>query len=456
MNILENTFWKNVIETMQDGLMLVDPDGHIVFVNKTFEKMIGYSNKELKDRNCEIFQCDRCYSARADGLNKYCALFKEEKVRSNICVFKKKDGSPLYLLKNAAVIRDDQGRVVGGVETLIDLSRMQEKEKIIARLRQQLHYHEGFQGIIGNSQPMRKIFDLATSAAQSEAPLIIYGESGTGKEILASAIHQNSQRREGPFIKVNCAALNENLLESELFGHVKGAFTGADYSRVGRFEASNGGSIFLDEIGDLPLTTQTKLLRVLQEKEIERVGDHRPIKIDVRIIAATHKNLHQLIRKGIFREDLYYRIGVIPIELPPLRDRQSDILLLVESYIQKIRERTQKPIEGITKNALDLLLQHPWPGNIRELINVIEYAFVICPGGLIEPEHLPASLRQKISKLSGYQGDGVQDFFDGRRQQLILALEKTGGNQSKAAEILGVSRVTIWKWIKKYGIQLKA
>jgi len=455
LELRKNTFWKNVVDTMEDGLMLVDSDGYIVFVNHTFARMIGYTNEELKDRSCEIFRCDQCYSVRADGLNKYCALFKEERVRGTVCVFRKKDGSPLHLLKNAAVIRDKQGKVIGGVETLIDLSRVKDKEKIIARLRQQLHYHEGFQGIIGRSQAMQKVFDLATSAAQSDAPLIIYGESGTGKEILAAAIHQNSNRRDGPFIKVNCAALNENLLESELFGHVKGAFTGADYHRIGRFEASSGGTIFLDEIGDLPLTTQTKLLRVLQEKEIEKVGDHRPIKIDVRVIAATHKDLHQLIRRGSFREDLYYRIGVIPIVLPPLRERKSDILLLVESFIQRIGERTQKPIEGITKNALDLLLEYSWPGNVRELLNIIEYAFVICPGGLVEPEHLPTHLQEETEPIAG-KGEETKNSFDSREQQLILALEKTGGNQSKAAELLGVSRVTVWKWIRKYEIKIRA
>ena len=451
----DNDFWKTVIETMQEGLMLVDKDGQVLFVNKIFEKMIGYTKEELQGRSCEVFQCDRCYSARADGVNKYCALFKEEKVRSSVCSYRKKDGSSVHLLKNAAVIRDKKGKVIGGVETLIDLSAVHEKEKIISRLRQQLHYQDGFQGIIGKSAVMRQVFDLASSAAQSDAPLVIYGESGTGKEIMASAIHQNSQRREESFIKVNCAALNDNLLESELFGHVKGAFTGADYKRVGRFEAANGGSIFLDEIGDLPLATQTKLLRVLQEKEIERVGDHRPVKIDVRIIAATHKDLHQLIRDGLFREDLYYRIGVIPVVLPPLRDRQSDILLLVESFIKRIGERTEKPIEGITRSALDLLMQYSWPGNIRELINAIEYAFVLCPGGHIEPGHLPPHLRKEFSMSMGANRSLKNKYIDNRRQKLIEALKKTGGNQTQAAKILGVSRVTVWKWIKKYRVYLE-
>ncbi len=456
LDTVDSDFWKNVIEAMQEGLMLVDKDGRILYVNKIFEKMIGYTHEELEGRSCDVFQCDRCYSARADGMNKYCALFHLEEVRSNVCRFRKKDGSDIHLLKNAAVVRNREGKVIGGVETLIDLSAVREKEKIISRLRQQLHYQDGFQGMVGKSAAMRKVFDLASSAAQSDAPLVIYGESGTGKEILANAIHQNSPRKDEPFIKVNCAALNDNLLESELFGHVKGAFTGADYSRVGRFEAASGGSIFLDEIGDLPLATQTKLLRVLQEKEIERVGDHHPVKIDVRIIAATHKDLQQLIKNGLFREDLYYRIGVIPIELPPLRERQSDILLLVESFIKKIGERTEKPIEGITRSALDLLIQYSWPGNIRELINVIEYAFVLCPEGFIDLEHLPAHIRQEPSGLDALHRPVESSYIDSRRQRLIEALEVAGGNQTRAAKILGVSRVTVWKWIKKYDVSMAA
>ncbi|MHB8809792.1 MAG: sigma-54 interaction domain-containing protein, partial [Desulfobulbaceae bacterium] len=381
----DSEFWKTVVETMQEGLMLVDQKGTIEFVNRAFEKIIGYTLEEVQGKSCEIFQCDRCFNARAAGKNKYCTLFKEEQVSSSECVFRRKDGGSVHLLKNAAVIRDEKGKVIGGVETMVDLSRVLEKEKIIASLRQQLHSQEGFHGIVGASPVMRQVLDLASSAAHSDAPLVIYGESGTGKEILASAVHRISQRSEGPFIKVNCAALNDNLLESELFGHVKGAFTGADYSRTGRFEAASGGSIFLDEIGDLPLSTQTKLLRVLQEKEIERVGDHRPVKIDVRIIAATHKDLQQLIRQGQFREDLYYRIGVIPVYLPPLRERITDIPLLAESFIKRIGERTGKNISGITRGSMEVLLQYGWPGNIRELMNVIEYAFVLCPGGMIEP-----------------------------------------------------------------------
>ena len=380
---VDKQFWKTVIDTMHDGLMLVDPEGKILFVNKAFEKLMGYDAAELIGLTCEIFHCDRCFQARAKGLDKYCALFREEGVRCSECIFRKKDGSFIHLLKNASLIRNHQGKVIGGLETLVDLSNVVAKEKEIATLKQQLHYNEGFQGIIGNSPVMRRVFDLVESVARSEASIIIYGESGTGKELIASAIHCLSKRHKQPFIKVNCAALNESLLESELFGHVKGAFTGADHTRIGRFEAASGGSIFLDEIGDLPLNTQTKLLRVLQERELERVGDHRPIAVDVRVIAATHKNLRQLIRQGLFREDLYYRIGVIPIHLPPLRERKADIPLLIEIFRKRLAGKTGKKIAGISKDALDLLANYSWPGNVRELLNTLEYAFVLCPGGRI-------------------------------------------------------------------------
>ncbi|GAB4335575.1 MAG: hypothetical protein Kow0089_05350 [Desulfobulbaceae bacterium] len=452
----DSEFWKTVVDTMQEGLMLVDPDGKIVFVNQAFEKMVGYTSDELQGRSCDVFECNRCFTARADGMSKYCALFRKKKVDSIECVFRTREGKPLHLLKNATVIRNREGEVIGGVETMIDLSRLQQKEKVIASLRRRLNDHESFRDIIGNTPAMRQVIDLASSTAQSDAPLVIYGESGTGKEILAAAIHRAGPRSEGPFIKVNCAALNANLLESELFGHVRGAFTGADYSRIGRFEAASGGSIFLDEIGDLPLSTQTKLLRVLQEKEIERVGDHRPVRIDVRVIAATNKDLRRLIREGVFREDLYYRIGVIPIHLPPLRERIEDVPLLVETFIRKIGERTGKNITAISRSAMDLLVQYSWPGNIRELINTIEYAFVLCPGGQIGKSHLPLHVRQGSANAGGMKP--MAGRFDGLspRERLVEALEMTGGNRTRAAELLGVSRVTVWKWIKKYNIRLDA
>ena len=452
---IDKRFWKTVIDTMQEGLMLIAPDGKIIFVNKAFKKLMGYSTKELHGKTCDLFRCDRCFKARTTGLDKYCALFKDQKVRSSQCTFRRKDGTQIHLLKNATVIRNKAGEVVGGIETLIDLSNVIAKENEIAILRDQLHYSHSFHGIIGNSLVMHRVFDLVESAAQSEAPIIIYGESGTGKEMIASAIHQNSNRKSAPFIKVNCAALNENLLESELFGHIKGSFTGADTNRIGRFEAANSGSIFLDEIGDLPLSTQTKLLRVIQEKEVERVGDHRPIKLDVRVIAATNKDLRERIEEGFFREDLFYRIGVVPIHLPPLQDRKADIPLLVDAFIGKIAQKSPKKITGITNDALNILVTYSWPGNVRELINTIEYAFVLCPGGKIKKQHLPESIthdRDAFRPMSRVQVNKVD--IDIKKQELIEALQATRGNKTKAAAMLGVSRVTVWNRMKKYNIEM--
>ena len=448
-------YWQTVIDTMLEGLMLVDPDGKIVFVNPAFEQLSGYTKEEVEGQTCEILGCDTCFGTRAEGKDKYCALFKEGKVRRRKCIFQKKDGGQVHVLKNAALIRDKNGKVVGGVENLTDLSPIIEKEEVIQRLKKQLNNEDGFHGMLGKATAMKKVFDLIASAAPSEAPVVIYGESGTGKELAAAAIHRLSTRHDGPFIKVNCAALNENLLESELFGHVKGAFTGADRTRVGRFEAANKGTIFLDEIGDLPLTTQTKLLRVLQEKEFERVGDNRPIATDVRILAATNKDLNRLMEEKLFRGDLYYRINVIPIYLPPLRTRLDDIPLLADTFIHRMNLKTEKKITGIAKEVLDVFMQYNWPGNIRELINVIEYTFVLCPEGDISVNHLPAQFLgqqpvhvQQVSNTSNKLTTGNE------RQELIRALQASGGNKSEAARRLGISRVTLWKRIKKFGIQV--
>ena len=298
---------------------------------------------------------------------------------------------------------------------------------------------------------MEQVFDLISNASQSDAPVIIFGESGTGKELVAKAIHDTGTRRKKPFVKVNCAALTESLLESELFGHVKGAFTGAHRSREGRFEAAHGGDIFLDEIGDLPLSTQVKMLRVLEEKVIERVGDNRPVHIDVRIISATNRNLKQLVGRGSFREDFFYRINVIPIMVPPLRERVEDIPLLADSFFRRIQLKNEKKIMGISNEAMELLMSYTWPGNVRELKSAFEYGFVTCQELLIQPHHFPPAVTsaQPIAKTIK---KNLLNRADMKKKQLIEALESANGNQSRAADILGISRVTVWNRMKKYGI----
>ncbi len=445
-------YWQTVVQTMMNGLMIVDPEGVILSVNNAFEQLTGYKQDELVGQSCEVLKCNTCFGTRARGGERHCELFKNGVVRHSECVLERKDGTSVHVLKNAAILKDKDGEVVGAVENLADCTELVAKDQVISSLRQELSIEDTFQGIIGKSTPMRQVFDLIGSASQSDAPVIIYGESGTGKELVAAAIHRLGSRSKGPFIKVNCAALNESLLESELFGHVKGAFTGAERTRVGRFEAANHGDIFLDEIGDLPLSTQVKLLRVLQEKEIEKVGDHRPITIDVRVLSATNKDLKMLMEEGQFRDDLFYRIGVIPIYLPPLRERHEDIPLLIDTFIHRIHLKTQKPIRGMDKNALELLCKYDWPGNVRELINVIEYAFVLCTGDEIKPEHLPANLTGSPRSLSGKQPNSRLQVSSDDRARLLEALKRTGGNKSEAARLLGISRVTLWKRLKKYGI----
>ena len=448
-------YWETVIHTMMDGLMVVDPEGTIVAVNPAMARLTGYRREELLGQPCTILDCDRCRGFKPQDSKRRCTLFKTGGVRRIRCTLTKKDGSSLPFVKNAAILKDDRGRVVGAVETLTDLSEVSARDRVISRLRRELHREDGFHGLVGRSPAMRQLYQLLTSAAASEAPVILYGESGTGKELAAAALHHLSPRSRGPFIKVNSAALNQSLLESELFGHVKGAFTGADRTRVGRFEAAHQGTIFLDEIGDLPLDTQAKLLRVLQEKVIEKVGDHRPVPVDVRIITATHQDLPLLIKEGRFREDLFFRINVIPIHLPPLRERREDIPLLVEHFLERVAAKTQKPITGLSREALEICCRYDWPGNVRELMNVIDYAFVLCSKGAILPEHLPAQLTGKRPAPPQPRRPETIGLQRVTREEVVQALQAAQGQKSKAAALLGVSRVTLWKWLKEHNIRVE-
>ncbi len=448
-------YWKTVVDTMMDGVVVVDRSGTIRSVNRALERMIGYTASELVGQECAILDCDTCLLSTEQGEErKDCGLLLGGSVVRHRCHLRRKDGKPIHVLKNGAVLTDKNGAIVGGVETLTDISDLVAKEETIRELKGLLSPDEGFEGIVGRSPRMLDVYALIRNAAASDAPIIVYGESGTGKELVANAIHRVGRRSKGPFIKVSCAALNESLLESELFGHVKGAFTGADRDRRGRFESANRGDLFLDEIGDIPLSTQVKLLRVLQEKEVERVGDHTPIPIEVRIIAATHRDLERMCREGAFREDLYYRLNVIPIRVPALRERPEDIPALVNHFVRAVRIRTEKPISGVTEEAMRMLTAYTWPGNIRELINVVEYAFVVCHDELVSPRHLPslAGVRRRTPTPVGTAGIHEEE----KREELLRILEETRGNRQEAARLLGISRVTLWKLLKRHGIAIRA
>ncbi|MBC8432466.1 MAG: sigma 54-interacting transcriptional regulator [Desulfobacterales bacterium] len=449
-----NQYWKTVVDTIQDGVMIVGIKGTIVSVNKGLEKITGYTRSELIGKPCLILDCNICEIVRENKGEHWCKLFRDGTVDMRKCLLTKKDGSNIHVLKNASLLHDTEGQVMGAVETMTDITEIIVKDTQIEAFRRQLLAEDGFHGILGISVPMRQVFDMIANAAQSDAPVIIFGESGTGKELISKAIHDVGKRKRKPFVKVNCAALTESLLESELFGHVKGAYTGAYQNREGRFEAAKNGDIFLDEIGDLPLSTQVKLLRVLEEKVVERVGDNRPIHIDVRIISATNKDLMQLVAQGVFRKDLFYRINVIPITVPPLRERAEDIPILAESFFRRIKLKGGKNIQGISSDAMGILMEHSWPGNVRELKSAFEYCFVTCQEDLIQPHHLPPAIFQGKKSLPEAKKT-PNKHYDIKKLQLVEALEKAGGNQSEAARILGVSRVTVWNRMKRFNINLK-
>ena len=469
-----NRYWKKIIDTMNDGLMVVGRDGTILMVNKAFEQLTGYTADEIIGRSCTVLDCDACERViKKEGDQWQCGLFEpgREDIKRCRCMITKKDGTLLPALKNASVLRDDQGQPLGTVENLADLSELNRLDQEVDQLSRQLDRSGGFHGILGKSVIMQKIFEVIQKAALSDAPVIIYGESGTGKELVARAIHRLGRRKEGPYVQLNCAALNEALLESELFGHVKGAFTGAYRHRQGRFEAANGGDIFLDEIGDVPLSIQVKLLRVLEAKQFERVGDHQPVSVDVRIITATNKNLEELIAQKQFRQDFFFRINVFPIFLPPLRNRIEDIPLLVHTFIRRLQSVTAKKINGLTPAAMERFMDYDWPGNVRELKSALEFAFVIAEDGLINLDQLPPNiartqrtstqLNQQLKESNEHmahlqtQLSTPHSVENTEKEALIEALRQTNGNQTQAARLLGINRVTVWNRMKKYGIDLK-
>jgi len=339
--------------------------------------------------------------------------------------------------------------------------RQLERENTL--LKQQLRKKYQFDNFIGDSNPIQKVFELIERVADTDSTVLITGESGTGKELIAKAIHYNSYRRDKPMIVINCGAIPEELLESELFGHEKGAFTGAHKMRVGRFEMANGGTIFLDEIGDMSPNLQVKLLRILQEQKFERVGGTRTLEIDVRIIAATNKNLINAVNKGKFRQDLYYRLNVIPMKVPPLRMRKSDIPLLVEFFVAKFNKQKQKHISGFTKQAMNALMEYSWPGNVRELENLVERLVILASDDKIDLDDVPDSIKGKGDKVESIEvripKDGIvfEHAVEEYEKKLILqALSETNWVKTKAAKLLNINRTTLIEKMKKKNLQNSA
>ncbi|HDP94696.1 MAG TPA: PAS domain S-box protein [Candidatus Aminicenantes bacterium] len=436
-------FYRAILESISDGVFTVDRKWRITWFNAAAERITGIPRLEATGRFChEVFRSSLCED--------YCAL-RETLETGNPVVQRSgfivnADGRRIPVTVTTAVLRDRNGRVRGGAETFRDLSELD-------GLRRQLENHFRFGDMIGRSNAMRKVMEILPAVADSVSTVLILGETGSGKEVAARAIHNLGPRKNGPFVALNCAALPDTLLEAELFGYRAGAFTGAARDRTGRIAVAEKGTLFLDEIGDLSAGVQVKLLRLLQDHTYEPLGDHRTRKADVRIIAATHRDLENAVEEGRFRSDLYYRIHVVPIHIPPLRERREDIPLLAEWFVRRFNHMQGRHIQGVHPDAMVLLMGYHWPGNVRELENAIERAYVLCRQGMILSEHLPAEIRSRDPVAVGSGQTIIHTRRSVEAATIRTSLEKHNWNRGAAAAELGIHRSTLFRKMRALGIR---
>jgi PAS domain S-box-containing protein len=433
-----------ILDSIADGVFTVDRNWNITSFNRAAEEITGWAREDAMGMSCsDIFHSSIC--------GKNCAiaesLYKGAPVANRSITIRNSQGDKVPISISAAPLTDHEGNIIGGVETFRDLTT-------ITTLRQQLSQKYTFDAIISKAAGMQRLFAILPDIARSPSTVLILGESGTGKELIARALFNSSERKDKPFVIVNCAALPETLLESELFGYKAGAFTDARKDKIGRFAIAEGGTLFLDEIGDLPGSVQVKLLRVLQEKIYEPLGSNTPVKADVRIITATNRNLQALVREGEFRDDLFYRLNVVKISLPPLRERKEDIPLLVDHFIKKYSAQQGKDIVGISSGALAILMRYDYPGNIRELENIVEYSFILCDGGYIQPHHLPEPFAAGFEEAAPItaRGSGPQTLEDIEKQAIALSLERNHWKKMTTCRDLGISKDTLRRKIERYGL----
>ena len=431
-----------ILENISEGVLTIDLQKRITYFNPAAEAITGFKAKEAIGQYCfDIFRADICESR---------CCFDEALDCGNRClnphasIISKSGGQkPISIV--TSILKDQNGKVIGGVESFRDLSELE-------RLRRQLSHSLIPEDIVGRHPKMREILSFLPDIAESDSPVLIWGPTGSGKELIARAVHNLSSRKDGPFIAVNCAALPDTLLCSELFGYTKGAFTGATKNKAGRFSLADKGTLFLDEISNTSLAFQADLLRVLEYGEFTPLGETKTSKADFRLVTATNVDLKQLLQEGSFREDLYYRLNVAKISLPALRERKEDIPLLIEHLIHKYNLLNRRSIEGVTAEVLAHLMDYPFPGNVRELENVIEYAFIACKGRMIGIEHLPTDLLEAFSEQNAYFSKTITLYENEEAKKIHAVLEHHGGNRQKAAQALGLSRTTLWRKMKKYGM----
>lgn len=438
---------KIIFDRIPHGIFTVDQNGRITSFNQAAEEITGWRRDEVEGMECrQVFQTDHC----TEGCFLRRSIMEDGQIRDQEVTITRKDGTELLVSVSTASMKDEFGQVVGGVEMFRDLSAVEE-------LRRQLESSYTCDDIISRSQAMRGVREIVPLVAKSTSTVLIEGEPGTGKELVARAIHNLGPRREKPFVAVNCGALPETLAESELFGHRKGAFTDATRDKPGLFARAEGGTLLLDEVGDISPAMQVKLLRVLQEKEFTPLGATEAVSANVRILAATNRDLAADAARGRFRQDLYFRLNVVRIHIPPLRTRAEDIPLLVDHMIRKFNVRQGRRMTGISERAMSLLLRYDYPGNVRELENAIEHGFVVCGGNIIEREDLPPHIRGETVEMAqpAYGGGppAQSPLEEAESQAIREALALAGGNRTRAAASLGISRNTLWRKMKKYGIE---
>ncbi len=436
---------KIILNNLDVGIFTVNRGGYITFFNNEAEKISGYDRRIVLGKPCSaIFGGEAAHDL---------CLLKESIADGSARSSRPgkmltREGETIPVRANYLALKNEKGSVVGGLATFHDLT-------LVRQLTRAMRDRYTFHDMIGKSPEMQKIFEMVTVVARTDATVLIEGATGTGKDLLAKVLHSSSSRANHPFVKVNCAAIPDNLLESEMFGYIKGAFSGADRDKPGRFNEADTGTIFLDEIGDLPISLQAKLLRVLEDKEFYPLGSRHTRKVNVRIISATNRGLGQLVAKRQFREDLFYRLNVFRIELPKIKDRREDLPLLISHILRRLSTTHDNRRVGLSEETLEILLNYDYPGNVRELENVLEHALIVCTDNVIQRTHLPDYIHNRLASFptcrmpdAAYSPDAGND----DRQQIIQCLQQHQGNRNKTARTLGINRTTLWRKMKRYGI----